>query len=83
MSEEQKLEKEVQALDAIENLLEYAKGDIIAQEFTEVVDKFQADLIMHRSEIIDLHQELSNRQAVQIAESTPGGSGANNSASDQ
>lgn len=80
MSERQNLERELAALDTIENLLEYAKLDILRPSFAEAVESFQSELIMHRALQHDALQTLINETAV--TENSPAGGGAGNTRND-
>lgn len=42
-------QREIDALDAIENLLEYAKKDILRPVFLDTLEDFQAELIQYRA----------------------------------
>ena len=58
------MERETAALDAIENLLEYAKKDILRPIFMEPLDEFQAQLIEYRSSCFDDIQVMKNLAAM-------------------
>lgn len=69
----------IAAIDAIENLLEYAKKDIIGTSTEELFTGFQESMIEHRSDLIDTMQDELNANTI---ESTPAGGGANNTRDD-
>ena len=64
------LEREREALDAIENVMEYALGDIHNIDFVDFAEDVQAAIIEYRSKVIDLHQTMMNTAK---AEEAPAG----------
>jgi len=68
MTPEERLlaEKEFAAIDALENLLEYVKRDIMRHEFVDQeLETFQAKLIEYRSNRLDDFQDALNREVLE------------------